>query len=242
MAVIAAVGFWPTYFGPLVRGTIAQPLLIHTHATVFVGWLLLFLAQAALAATGRVKWHLRLGRAGVAYALLVIAVGVVTSVTRSTEAFAAGGARDRLLFISLGDMVVFSSFFGAAVAFRRKREIHKRLMLVAATSLLVAAVSRMSLPHPLLTLLVWWSPVLLAMGVDLARRRLIHPVYVIGLAGLATARSARSSWSERARGLRSPDGSSVRKRELARVDRFVRARVRKGNAQSFFRSEESRYD
>ena len=43
MALIAVVGFWPTYFGPLVRGTLSQPLLIHVHTAVFVGWLLLFL-------------------------------------------------------------------------------------------------------------------------------------------------------------------------------------------------------
>ena len=42
MALIAAVGFWPTYYGPLVRLTLAQPPLIHVHAVVFTGWLALF--------------------------------------------------------------------------------------------------------------------------------------------------------------------------------------------------------
>jgi hypothetical protein len=58
IGLTAVAGFWATYFGPLVRGTIEQPLLIHVHATVFVGWLVLFLAQAALVATGHVSWHL----------------------------------------------------------------------------------------------------------------------------------------------------------------------------------------
>ena len=43
MGLMAVVGFWPTYFGPLVRGTLSQPLLIHVHTVVFVGWLALFL-------------------------------------------------------------------------------------------------------------------------------------------------------------------------------------------------------
>jgi len=34
MGLIVIVGFWPTYFGPLVLGTISQPILIHLHATV----------------------------------------------------------------------------------------------------------------------------------------------------------------------------------------------------------------
>src|SRR4026209_628286 len=67
MGLIAVVGFWPTYFGPLVTGTIAQPLLIHIHATVFTGWLVLFLTQAVLAATKQVTWHLRLGEIGVGF-------------------------------------------------------------------------------------------------------------------------------------------------------------------------------
>ena len=76
MGLIAVVGFWPTYFGPLVLGTLAQPLLIHLHAIVITGWLVLFLTQVVLAATGRVAWHLRLGRIGIGYGVLVI-IGVV---------------------------------------------------------------------------------------------------------------------------------------------------------------------
>jgi hypothetical protein len=37
MALIAVVGFWPTFYGTLVRLTLAQPPLIHVHATVFTG-------------------------------------------------------------------------------------------------------------------------------------------------------------------------------------------------------------
>jgi hypothetical protein len=37
----------------------------------------------------------------------------------------------------------------------------------------------------LLLLFVWTSPILLAMGHDYLRRRIVHPVYVIGIAVLA---------------------------------------------------------
>ena len=120
-----------------MRGTIAQPLLIHVHATVFVGWLLLFLAQAALAAAGRVSWHLRLGRIGIAYAGLVIVVGSFTGISRSAERLTAGRDPAGLLFVAFADIAVFSGFFAAAIALRRKPQIHKRLMMVAATMLLV---------------------------------------------------------------------------------------------------------
>ena len=182
MGLIAVVGFWPTYFGPLVLGTIAQPLLIHLHATVFVGWLVLFLTQVVLAASGRVAWHLRLGRLGIGYGVLVIIVGLLTGISRSADRIRLGLAGERLLFVAVADMTVFATFFGAAIAFRRKPQIHKRLMMVAATMLLVAAASRMTfLPNLQVRQAVWVSPILLAMAYDFRAQRLIHPVYLVGL-------------------------------------------------------------
>lgn len=37
VAAIACIGFWPTYFGPLLAGTVNKLPLIHFHATVYVG-------------------------------------------------------------------------------------------------------------------------------------------------------------------------------------------------------------
>ena len=34
---IAMVGFWPTYFGPAVAGTVALPSVIHLHAARTLG-------------------------------------------------------------------------------------------------------------------------------------------------------------------------------------------------------------
>lgn len=184
MGLIAVVGFWPTYFGPLVRGTVEQPPVIHVHATVFVGWLVLFLAQVVLAATGRVAWHLRLGRLGIGYGVVVILVGLTTTVVRSSNLFYEGsiaGAR-QLLIAGSEDMVVFAAFFVAAIVYRRKPQIHKRLMMVAATMLLIAAASRMQFLPPLpLRLAVWVSPVFLAMAYDFRSRHLVHPIYLVGL-------------------------------------------------------------
>ena len=141
MALIVAVGFWPTYYGPLVRLTLAQPPLIHVHAIVFTGWLALFSAQAVFAANGRLQWHLRLGRVGIAYGVLLVIVGLTTGVLRSA-ALPRGGQAEELLYVAFVDMLVFASFFGAAIRFRRRPDVHKKLMTVAATTLLVAAVGR----------------------------------------------------------------------------------------------------
>ena len=185
MGLIAVGGFWPTYFGPLVTGTIAQPLLIHIHATVFTGWLVLFLTQAVLAATKQVQWHLRLGKIGIGYGVLLVVVGLTTGVLRSSK-LPLGGQAEDLLFAATADMVVFSSFFAAAIVYRRRPQVHKRLMMVAANMLLIAAVARMKFipPPPAglpLFLAIWFLPLISAMAYDWRSQRRIHTVYFIGL-------------------------------------------------------------
>ena len=185
MGLIAVVGFWPTYFGPLVRGTLSQPLLIHVHTVVFVGWLALFLTQVVLAAAGQVKWHMRLGRFGIGYGAMVVAVGLVTGISRSADRVRTGSSPNALLLDVVMAMALFSIFFGAAIVFRRTPRLHRRLMTVAATMLLVAAAGRMTfLPFPVVWLAVWALPILLAMAYDYRKHRVVHPVYLLGLAAI----------------------------------------------------------
>jgi hypothetical protein len=191
-ALIAAMGFWPTYFAPLLAGTADHPQVIHVHAAVFSGWLALFAAQVAFAATGQIALHKKLGQVGIWYGVAIILVGTFTAFSQFADRVDAGRieeAQTRLL-APLTDMIVFPIFFGAAVFYRRRPELHKRLMLVATTTLLVAAALRMSflgepLPRPM-RLMIWFSPLLLGMAYDLIARRSIHPVYIVGLAALYT--------------------------------------------------------
>ena len=81
--LIAFVGFWPTYFGPLLAGTLAKTQIIHVHAVVQVVWLALLVTQIALAATGRIRQHMRLGNWVFAWGLVVIVVGLVLSFEHS---------------------------------------------------------------------------------------------------------------------------------------------------------------
>jgi hypothetical protein len=183
---IAAVGFWPSYFGPLVAGTVDKTRIVHVHAAVYVGWLAIFVTQALLAATGRVAAHMKLGRFAVGYGVLVIVVGLITAFARFAIRVRAGEATaaQAQLLGPLLDMLVFAPLFAAAVYYRRKPELHKRLMIVATTSLLIAAVGRMSFVVELrqvLLHLIWTAPILLAMAHDFWRQRKVHPVYVLGL-------------------------------------------------------------
>ena len=64
--------------------------------------------------------------------------------------------------------------------YRRKPEIHKRLILSATVALLFAAAVRLtSVETPLILLLVWLFPLLVGMGYDGLTRRRVHPAYLI---------------------------------------------------------------
>jgi hypothetical protein len=95
-------------------------------------------------------------------------------------------------FGPLRDMIVFTPFLAAGWIYRRRPEIHKRCMLVATTILLVAAVGRMKFqgtpPPESLMLLVWPLPIYVAMLHDYATKRLIHPVYMIGILAMIAMR------------------------------------------------------
>src|SRR5215468_11039987 len=58
--------------------------------------------------------------------------------------------------VPIGDMILSGSFFGAAVLYRRRSEIHMRLMLFATVALLFAAIGRMTfLSSVPFALLLW---------------------------------------------------------------------------------------
>jgi hypothetical protein len=197
-SAIAAVGFWPSYFGPLLAGAVDAPTIIHFHAAVYVGWLAIFVTQTALAATGHVAAHIRVGRLAIAYGLLVIAAGLIAAFgmfVLRVEAGSVAEAQGRLLG-PLVDMTVFGPLFAAAVYHRRTPDLHKRLMVVATSYLLIAAVGRMPFlgePRNLfLVHLMWVAPILVAMAHDFWRQRRVHPIYVGGLAlFLATGPAVR---------------------------------------------------
>jgi len=188
MVGMVVVGFWPSYFGPMVRGNIERPAIIQIHGLIFVGWMALLIAQVVLAARGRIQLHRKVGRYGVAYGWLVVAMGLVVGPAASVIHVRAGEwPHDRgagFLLTTFGDMVLFGACFAAAVAYRHRPEIHKRLMIAATVALLFAAVGRMSfIGSPPLAGLVWLSPLLIGMVHDKVTRGRVHPVYIITTIG-----------------------------------------------------------
>ncbi len=145
IAITVIVGFARTYYlRPYFNQTPLIPLL-HLHGAVFTSWLVLFLIQNVLVAANRTSVHRRLGIIGAIIAVLVVVVGSMTAVIRAKQAADSTGGSAPLVFlvIPLCDMLVFGSLIGAAFYFRRRPDVHKRLMLLATISILAAAIARL---------------------------------------------------------------------------------------------------
>ena len=221
--VVAVVGFAPTYWVPLLRGTLEIHPLAHLHATVFYGWLLLLIKQSSLASAGRLARHRSLGMLGVALAtaMLFVGVGMAIDSIRQLDAAGFGEQGRRFSVVPLTAAPFFVGMFAVAVAQAKNRELHNRLMLVATISLLQAAVGRWFLlllasprpdgfigplmPPPVAVTILPGLVTDLLIGVAMMHDRLtrgrIHPAYLIGGAAVVCLQvirvplSATNAWA-----------------------------------------------
>ena len=136
--------------------------------------------------------HMKVGKLVFAYGVLVAVVGIVATLAVFEMNLAVGDtakARSKL-FIGVTDMLTFLPFLAAAWIYRRKPEVHKRLIIVATTILLIAPAHRMSWflggpPPPVVpVLLIWMAPIYIGMIYDFVTRRIVHPVYLVGIVAI----------------------------------------------------------
>lgn len=182
--IIVLAGFAKTYYLKGFFGNPALPgLLVHVHGIVMTSWVVLFAAQVWLVASRRVKVHQRLGVFGAILAAMIVCVGVATGIAAAARGASPGPPPLQFLVIPLGDMFVFAILVGTALYFRRRMNIHKRLMLVAAVNLLAPAIARIPI-HFIETggALAFYGLtdlcLLACVGVDIIKNRRLHPVFI----------------------------------------------------------------
>lgn len=169
------------------RSSFAVPAVYHFHGVVFMGWLALYVAQAATIAMGRRELHIRLGKIAYLYIPVMAVLGIAIMVTVARR---NGGP----FFFGVNEFLVSNSalllcFGGLALwALRIPRQggWHRRLMLCAMTILTGPGLGRL-LPLPLFMEWSWTvgfvSTLLfpaIAMVADKRRRGSVHPAYIWG--------------------------------------------------------------
>jgi len=219
MAVMAIVGFAPTFYlrlfssGPMVTFGSGRPFtpLVYIHGALFTAWVALFIVQTALISARRVAVHRRLGIGGAIMAAAMVAVAMATAVAGAKRAAGPPGIPPLVfLAIPVFDMLMFATFVAAALALRRNREAHKRLMLLAYVSIMAAPAARLPGVLPLGPFAFYGIAfIFLAAGIiyDLVSRRRVHPAYLWGgtllvaSVPLRLAVSSTATWMAVARAL-----------------------------------------
>lgn len=192
MALMAIVGFGPTFYlrlfsgGPMATFGAGRPFtpLVYLHGVLFTAWVALFILQTALISARRVALHRRMGVGGALLAAAMIAVATMTALAAAKRGPGPAGIPGlAFLAIPLFDMLMFTTFITAALALRRNKEAHKRLMLLAYVSIMAAPAARLPGALPLGPLAFFGIAfVFLAAGIvyDLVSRRRVHPAYIWG--------------------------------------------------------------
>jgi hypothetical protein len=145
VAITVFAGFAPTFFlRPYFTSAPLMPLL-QVHGLVFTSWIALFITQTVLVARHRTDIHRRLGILGGVIASLMVLIGGATAVIRASQGAVPvpGASPLSFLVIPLGDISLFAILVVAGFYYRRRPDVHKRLMLLATISILAAAVARL---------------------------------------------------------------------------------------------------
>ena len=199
VAMLATVfaGFAPTFYLRSAHTSVPLTPLVQLHGTLFSAWMLLLLTQALLVANGRIGVHRRLGIAGAILALALFVVGVMTAIAAVSRGQPIKGIEPLpFLAIPLATILVFVCTVAAALWFRRRSDVHKRLMLIATIGALTPAIARMDialgpLHGPPLALFLTDLFVIPCLINDRLRIGRIHPAYVWGAGALLFSQIAR---------------------------------------------------
>lgn len=191
--LVVLAGFARTYYLKGFFATPAMPsFLVHLHGIVMTAWVVLFIVQVTLVAKRRTKTHQRLGILGAGLAALVFVVGILTGLyaaarfVNNPSLVPAGGPPPLpFLIIPLGDMVIFAIFITAALYYRKRLDVHKRLMLLAAINIMTPAIARIPLGFivnggPLAFFGLTDLCLIGFVAFDTIRHRRLHPAFLWG--------------------------------------------------------------
>jgi hypothetical protein len=148
MIATSLAGFVPSIVHTAGRRAPLSPLAA-AHGIVFFAWLLVFLVQSRLIATRHVALHRKLGLASVFILALMVPLAHTTTVAMVRRGFDLSGDlridHDPLYesIFAFSNILVFSVLVIAALAFRRRPDIHKRLMLFANIELMPAPLAHL---------------------------------------------------------------------------------------------------
>lgn len=189
VAAVAFVGFARSFYLKGLFQSRSLSTSVFIHGIIMSAWCALFVVQASLIAGGRTHLHRRLGVIAALLAVIIVAWGAwltVAAVAREGQQHFVGPFH-YLLGVNLVNLSVFALLVATALGLRRRPPYHRRLMLLAAVTLLAPAIARIVLLFTHRTgmqFAVFYACVLTCILVDTLRHRRLHPAF--GWGGMLT--------------------------------------------------------
>ena len=191
LAIIASIllGFAQSFFlRPLFPGKHAPgEVWFYVHGVLFTGWLALLFTQVTLIGTNRVALHQRLGVAGFVFIPLMLFMGLVGTLIAARR---PGGFFDvpvpplEFMVVPIYELLLFALFATLALVWRKTPQTHKRLMLLAAITLVEAGTARWPFePYTTIPAVAFWTQaafLIPLVGWDLYSRKSLHPATIWG--------------------------------------------------------------
>ena len=188
------------------------PLYLYVHGIVLTSWFAWAWAQSLLISSGRIANHRRFGAVGACFAAavflaaLMASLGVVSRQRFDLNASASiigigikgitvAQFDSGVVWGNIASALSFALFVAGAVIFRRRPQIHKRLMIFASISILGPALARIARwpgfggeQGPFIPV-VSWSLIAAVAVYDLASRKRMEPCTVIAIVWLLIVRN-----------------------------------------------------
>ncbi len=144
MAAVIVAGFSRTVEHNLFHAAPPRPMLLWAHGVAFSLWLLVFAVQSALVSVRKVSVHRLLGWFGAALALAMVVLGVTVNIVMTRFDITVLHQQGANVFMSIpfADMLIFGTLVGLAIYWRRRTDLHRRLMFIASCELMDAGIGR----------------------------------------------------------------------------------------------------
>ena len=145
MAAIIFGGFGISYFQPMMSGNL-RPMspVVHFHGIFYFAWMILLMVQSGLVNSGNIRLHKSLGTAGISVATGLVILASVISILNTAAALEPGPNPFvfQLMYLNIVAISTFTVLFLMAMNNTRKREYHRRYILLATIGFIGAGINR----------------------------------------------------------------------------------------------------
>jgi hypothetical protein len=145
LLAIVLVGFSRTLYLRAFFDVAPIPASLYIHGAALTLWFVFGVLQPWLIARGDAATHRKVGTIAAGYAVAIVISGLMANARMASRLQSPGDAENIIVWGNYLSLLAFAGLVCAAVVLRRRREAHRRLMLLASVSIVGPALGRFPL-------------------------------------------------------------------------------------------------